>query len=477
MSNNDKIYSYLRSIGLTGSINDMLYKWYSLIGTDEWQYYYLTRTYLFALGQQGVWYDPSNLSTLFQDSAGTVPVTAMEQPVGRMLDLSLNGNHAFQATTTKRGVVSRRVNLLTKTEQFDDAVWVKVGVVNTSNATAAPDGTQSADKQSPETGLAVAACFSLQAIPKPPLAIRYKSVAFAKRGEHDAFRLVLVSGSSSMHRAEVTVSLVSGEITNPATAFGDFSSASAAVSDAGNGWYRVELTCTTDESTSLVFRTYGGFSGGGLGDGVSGIYLWGASLTLATDAHLPYQSVNTATDYDDDSNKFPTYISLDGVDDAYQTNSIDFTGTDKMTVWAGITKLSDAAVAVVTELGNSLPPGSFYVAAPNSVGPTFGFASKGTIPVSPSPSGYAAPISSVVTGIGNIGADIATCRVNGVSTTLNNDQGTGNYSNYPMYIGARSGTSLFFNGRFYGLIVAGANYPLSQTESVEYYMKRKMMLP
>ena len=43
---------------------------------------------LFTGGVQGAWYDPSDYSTLFQDSAGTTPVTAVEQPVGLMLDKS-----------------------------------------------------------------------------------------------------------------------------------------------------------------------------------------------------------------------------------------------------------------------------------------------------------------------------------------------------------------------------------------------------
>lgn len=39
------------------------------------------------------WYDPSDLSTLYQDTAGTVPVTATGQPVARMNDKSGNGNY------------------------------------------------------------------------------------------------------------------------------------------------------------------------------------------------------------------------------------------------------------------------------------------------------------------------------------------------------------------------------------------------
>ena len=60
---------------------------------------------LFASDEPGVWFDPSDFSTLFQDSGGTVPVTAVEQPVGLMLDKS-RGKH-------ENG--PRRVNLLRNT--------------------------------------------------------------------------------------------------------------------------------------------------------------------------------------------------------------------------------------------------------------------------------------------------------------------------------------------------------------------------
>lgn len=43
---------------------------------------------LFAASEVGVWYDPSDFSTMFQDSAGTTPVTAVGQPVGLILDKS-----------------------------------------------------------------------------------------------------------------------------------------------------------------------------------------------------------------------------------------------------------------------------------------------------------------------------------------------------------------------------------------------------
>ena len=43
---------------------------------------------MFANGEQGFFYDPNDLTTMFQDAAGTVPVTGAGQAVGLMLDKS-----------------------------------------------------------------------------------------------------------------------------------------------------------------------------------------------------------------------------------------------------------------------------------------------------------------------------------------------------------------------------------------------------
>lgn len=57
---------------------------------------------LFLGGSDGGWYDPSDISTLWQDSARTTPVTASGQPVGAMDDKSGNGRHLLQATAAAR---------------------------------------------------------------------------------------------------------------------------------------------------------------------------------------------------------------------------------------------------------------------------------------------------------------------------------------------------------------------------------------
>ena len=57
---------------------------------------------LFANDEDGVWYDTSDISTLFQDNAGTTPITASGQTIGFVRDKSGNGLNATQATTAAR---------------------------------------------------------------------------------------------------------------------------------------------------------------------------------------------------------------------------------------------------------------------------------------------------------------------------------------------------------------------------------------
>lgn len=73
---------------------------------------------LFVNGEQGWCFDPCDLSNLYEDAAGTAPVTAIGQPVGLMLDFSGNGNHRTQITATARP--TRGANGLLHYDGVDD---------------------------------------------------------------------------------------------------------------------------------------------------------------------------------------------------------------------------------------------------------------------------------------------------------------------------------------------------------------------
>jgi len=57
---------------------------------------------LFLAGQSGVWCDPNDLPTLFQNEAGTVPVTASGDPIGLPKDKSGNNISVSQSISSQR---------------------------------------------------------------------------------------------------------------------------------------------------------------------------------------------------------------------------------------------------------------------------------------------------------------------------------------------------------------------------------------
>ena len=62
---------------------------------------------LFSTAPKGIWYDPSDFASMFQDSAGTTPVTAVGQPVGLLKDKSGNAIHQLQATAGSRPLLQQ----------------------------------------------------------------------------------------------------------------------------------------------------------------------------------------------------------------------------------------------------------------------------------------------------------------------------------------------------------------------------------
>ena len=105
----------------------------------------------------GAWFDPSDLSTLYQDAAGTTPVTAVEQPVGKMLDKSGNNWHATQPITASRPTLSARYNLCFSTEDIRSYYQFNAGASAFGPQTEACDSTNNAGIRAIEFNTAI--CF------------------------------------------------------------------------------------------------------------------------------------------------------------------------------------------------------------------------------------------------------------------------------------------------------------------------------
>ena len=367
----------------------------------------------------------------------------------------LAGNHAFQTSSAKRPKLAARYNLLTYSEQFDVTTggWTKLGnAVVSANQTAAPNGTNTAD-------LLYATANSSGSYIVQQVATGGAAVVFTVFAKAQNKSVVWLYHNSSATYGNYWVDLTDGstQISNGSTTTGTLT-----VGPDVNGWRKISVAWTQSNS--------GGAFGIGVSDskgsytftanGTDGIYIWGADLrpaSQATGAIGPtYQRVAAATVYD--TAGFLPYLAFDGLDDSMSTGSIDFSAGDKMTVWAGVRKLNDSTAGAFLELSASSGSnnGTFGIFAPQIANDYF-FRSRGTANSDNNITTYTPPITSVFTAIGDISLDVNIIRINAVQiASVTTDQGSGNYGNYPLYIGMRAGSTLPFNGWLTSLIVRGA---------------------
>ena len=258
-----------------------------------------------------------------------------------------------------------------------------------------------------------------------------------------------------------------------------YGSATASRVVLANGWYRLIVTATVSATASgqvAIYMSNSNSLASYAGNTANNIYIWGAQLETGSTA-TNYQRVGSAFDVTEAGVPSLSYLSFDGVDDFLVTPTIT-PGIDKAQVFAGVRKLSDAATGVVVEHSANINTnaGTFGVFAPVSAGSNYSFASRGSSTVAfADATGFAAPISNVLTGLGDISGDRETIRVNGSQVAqITADQGTGNFLAYPLYIGRRGGTTLPFNGQIYSLLVRfGANLDAATIAATETWVNSK----
>lgn len=170
------------------------------------------------------------------------------------------------------------VNLLTYSEQFDNAAWSKNRVTVIANATVAPDGTLSADRLVEDTTTgshnAIRLGFSFTA------STTYTVSFYAKPAGRNF--VALRTSGSAFSSALLYFNLTTGTVT-VINAGGVTASSATSV---GNGWYRCVATFTATSTTidNLIFDAAQDTSNFTYtGDGTSGIYIWGAQLVSGTE--------------------------------------------------------------------------------------------------------------------------------------------------------------------------------------------------
>jgi hypothetical protein len=477
-----------------------------------------TPRYVFRTGAQGVWYDPSDFSTLFQDAAGTIPVTAVEQPVGLMLDKSkglvlgaeLVTNGTFDAdisgwTARRSAVITHSLGRIRVTNAggvasggADQPIACVIGksyrlTLQIADASIGTLAFIRVGDKNMATALVPDFRVSIQ---QRPVGI-YSVVFTATQTEHFVFLQIDGGvGGAWVEFDNVSVRELAGNHAIQATA------TSRPILRARYNLLTATETLATQSTTTVATTHRLLFSGAGtitLSGTATGTYTAGThnitctsgTLTLTVSGTVTradlrptndaltqpnYQRVTTSTNYD--TVGFMPYLETDGVDDWMSTSNINFTGSDKVTAVAGMRKLSDAAVAMLAEFGSNaaIDSGSFAMVVSPGAAPrdSYGWRSKGTVQTAPNINGFVAPHTAVIRGIGDIGRQVAQINVNGVAAVLETlNQGTGNYGNYPLFLFRRDGTTLPFNGRMYGLAIINRLLAPSDLTKLETFINNK----
>ncbi|CAB4241090.1 hypothetical protein UFOVP22_59 [uncultured Caudovirales phage] len=165
-------------------------------------------------------------------------------------------------------IEEQRTNLLTYSDQFDNAAWTKTRSTITSNYAIAPDGTQTADALIEDSSNNSHFVNNGATVVNGAL---YTASIYAKANQRGYLSLVVIASTAA---SNTFFNLTNGTIVSTSA------NATSSITAVGNGWYRCSISVTV---SSTGISVYPGISADGItssyqGNGYSGIYIWGAQL-------------------------------------------------------------------------------------------------------------------------------------------------------------------------------------------------------
>jgi hypothetical protein len=179
----------------------------------------------------------------------------------------------------------QRTNLALRSEEFDNAYWVKTAASVTANLTTSPSGIQNADKFIENVGI------SSKYLSTPSFSAgTYTASIYVKPSNKTFFWMSLDSSVTACFFNLTTGTIAATGIGNTAT-----------ITNVGNGWYRCSITLTNAVTRSLLIGTSdSSLNYTSNGNGVDGVFLWGAQLEAGAYAtsYIPTSSASVTRNAD-----------------------------------------------------------------------------------------------------------------------------------------------------------------------------------
>jgi hypothetical protein len=173
-------------------------------------------------------------------------------------------------------------NLLERSQEFDNGTFWGVSQATISaNATVAPDGTNTADKLIESNANGIHEVYT-----NAPYTLiagsNYTKSVFAKSAERTQIALNFVTGGFGQG-SSVIANLSTGTL-GTVTNYGGVTGSTATIINVGNGWYRISITITPASTANFYADFSTALSGNTtyLGNGTSGLFIWGAQLVVGS---------------------------------------------------------------------------------------------------------------------------------------------------------------------------------------------------
>lgn len=190
-------------------------------------------------------------------------------------DLLLSGTAPFAFVTFQE-------NFLDYSEDFSQSYWRKFRASVSADATTAPDGTSTADKLIESTDNGTHLIGNYDTAEQPGAAGVYTFSVYLKAAERTRAEVSIYSDSPDLNNSSAFSFDLSSQTVTDSADFGADTLIGCGIEAAANGFYRCWVTThtpgNTPKFTSFISLINGAGTGNYVGDGSSGLYVWGVQL-------------------------------------------------------------------------------------------------------------------------------------------------------------------------------------------------------